>query len=228
MKIKNADDRPSLRDLNTSEELSPQELVNENLGIINENLFKVSRNLSYWDIYKLTTQVTEKNLVPTTLSALAPSESCVMNFEGSTTYAGITYSRGDVAYRTANGILGIIKSLSNGIYVPSSISDGEENTKIINYSFSQVVSSSSGSTSLTLESLNTSSPIYGYMHEISSSEETSYSFPKQTYNSVIIKPIIRFFSADNEVITADFSLTSSNENFEISNFPPIVKYIQVK
>jgi len=226
MKIKNVTDKPTLTDLN--DHLKGISLINENLSIINNNLHQVSRNLKYWDIYKLNKQIVNKNTLPSILSSLTPSESCVINFEGSETYAGITYRRGDVVYRTTSGNLGLIPSLSNGIYIPDSFILDNNNT-ILKYKFTQEVSSEGQQLSLTLPNYNVSASIYGIVFDNPSGSKT---FTAEIYNdgtnNHTIKPVIRFFNENYEIITADFSLTLANNVFTIANYPSIVKHIQVK
>lgn len=116
---------------------------NEKFNILEQRLNNITADISYWDIYKIKTQVTDKDDVDVVFNNLKLGESLVINTSGAIDYVdanknSIALSRGDVLIKTSDGDAIVVKALTQGIYYPQAIIKNG-NSYTINYAFSSVL-----------------------------------------------------------------------------------------
>lgn len=114
----------------------------KNLELINQRIYHIHKQLTYWDLYKITTAVNSSTQLETTVAALAPGEACIIN---TNTFSDgkDTFSRGDVIVKTIDNELVVVKTINSGLYYPARIkTDGDA------YSLSYAFSASAPETSV--------------------------------------------------------------------------------
>lgn len=203
---------------------------NKNLKLLNQRIFSIHKELTYWDLYKITATVSSSTEFDAVVAGLAPGEACIIN---TTTFStGDTrLSRGDVIVKTINNENVLVRSVNAGIYYPYCITKSNEgSTYQLNYRYSEVMPEQESSTvnveegqiatlAKTIEFTNFQAAhpdtIYGKFQSLSLN---SVSFPllyEDRETEKIIFPVIKFF-LNNEEIIGDFSVSVSTENDQVS------------
>lgn len=99
---------------------SPANFFERNLSLINQRINGIKKQLSYWDLYKITKQVTDASELDSVFTSLTPGQSCVINclsfIEGD-----ITYHKGDIVIKMLDGEAAYIPAVASGLYYPSKI-----------------------------------------------------------------------------------------------------------
>lgn len=109
----------------------------KNLELLNSRINAIHKELTYWDLYKLTASVENAEDLDAVFSSLSVGQSMVINCP-TFTKGGIEYARGDVIVRTAESQEIQIKALSTGLFYPSALTrGGGGNTFVITYTYSQ-------------------------------------------------------------------------------------------
>lgn len=198
-----------------------------NLELLNQRLNAIHKELTYWDLYKLTASVDNAEDLESTFSGLSIGQSMVINCP-TFSVGGIQYSRGDVIVKTSDNEEIQIKALSTGLFYPYKLSKIEGSniyTLQYNYYGGQPVDENASENIKTQridvgESVNTSNGlprniiisgfedqpgnIYG---EFFDGIATPATFPAIHEGGVssapVIRPIVKVFSEDHEEISLD-------------------------
>ena len=93
----------------------------EMLSALESKIDSVKREISYFDVYNITTVTTDPDAFPAQISALPFGQSLVINTESSFNHNQVLYNRGDILLKLNTGQLVHIKSQTGGIYYPSNI-----------------------------------------------------------------------------------------------------------
>ncbi len=206
----------------------------ENLELLNNRINTIHKELSYWDLYKITHSIENETTFPSTISALAPGESAVINTPESFSYNGEQYRRGDVVVKLNDSQEILIKAQNTGVYIPKTVipsQEGQSGTYTIVYEYAAAVTPENKEKSFDVAFAN--SYTYGNIGELTASA-TSFTFGKQTYNGEVVEPLIKLFYNNEEIITDLCELTSVGTNFcfsitdTISDFLPTGRSITIQ
>ena len=106
----------------------------KNLTLLNQRINAIHKELTYWDLYKLTASVDNAEDLDAVFSGLSVGQSMVINCP-TFTKGGIRYARGDVIVRTTESSEIKIDALSTGLFYPKAITKEEGNVFTITYSY---------------------------------------------------------------------------------------------
>lgn len=197
----------------------------KNLELLNDRIYAIHKQLTYWDLYKITTSVNNSSDFEAIVAALAPGEACVINTNTFTTGLGDStqsFSRGDVIVKTIDNELIYIPTINSGIYYPAKLSRGTSENVItyqLDFNYSKTMPSS-GITSKELDQevtnptqtisfqdlgIVTADYIYGRYGDFTGSFTFDAVFDA-TDNTRPIYPIIKFFY-NNEEISFEYTVT---------------------
>lgn len=178
---------------------------NENLGLLNSRINAIKKELTYWDLYKITKQINQPGDLNPTFASLTPGQSLVVNTDYTFTNNGQNFSRGDVVVKMLDNQAALIRALSGGTYKPQSeLEDGY-------LTFTYETAPQDGD-SVTIEMPEwdiSSSFIYGIYNNYNN--EPIEITPVE-YNGTVIKPYIKFFTSEKEEIYLDYTATTSGDN----------------
>lgn len=127
---------------------SPSEFM-INLQYLDQKIEATTREVTYWDLYKISTVLVDANAFYSSLNNLLPYSSMVINTLVTNTEDG-DLNPGDIVVKNNNGSHDIIRAERGGIFYPSSIvaSPSQNNyTYTINYSYSASAPSKAEATS---------------------------------------------------------------------------------
>lgn len=208
----------------------------KNFDLLNKRINSIHKELTYWNLYRISTSVNSSEDLAGIVSALVPGEACIIN---TNTFSNqdVTYSRGDVIVKLITDELIKIDSVNSGLYFPSQISYNEI-TQTYNIIYRYSASMPLDSSTYTQNSFNdapaaepamimsfnnlaptVASTIYG-INEVLLANQTSFTFhaehlPPESGQSIgqLIYPVIKFFF-QGEDISCDFSISYSSTNDE--------------
>lgn len=207
-----------------------------NLELLNERINTIHKELSYWDLYKITTAILTPASLPAVISSLAVGESAVINCE-TFTYNQKTYHRGDVIVKVSDTKELFIPAENTGIYKPNPHVQSTAEGYIITYEYQPGQPNSNERTIPLDVTLNQDSVTYGntYTFNINHYSET---FATYSFNNTPIKPVIKTFIKINndyeEIVVDDMSVVYSNGQWTVevpsTTFNEIINnlYVQVK
>lgn len=109
-------------------------IFQKNLELLNSRINAIHKELTYWDLYKLTASVENAEDLDAIFSSLSVGQSMVINCP-TFTKGGIKYSRGDVIVRTTDSSEIKIDALSTGLFYPQAIKKESGNVFTITYSY---------------------------------------------------------------------------------------------
>ncbi len=187
------------------------ETFQKNLELINERINSIHKELTYWDLYKISASVNNASEFYSVFTSLAVGQSMVINC--STFYVNnIAYHKGDVIVKINENQEIKIDSLSTGIYYPSKLTkDDQSNTYLLNFTYAAGEPQEGSLTgpqkeySYPLSMPENNANIYGQISR--SNPFTFKAIPDTKGSQDYIKPIIKVFTEDNEEIAVDFTLT---------------------
>ena len=200
------EDASIFANINPNNSLYPEDALGtnfyKNLELINKRIYHIHKQLTYWDLYKITTSVSSPTDFESTVAALTPGEACIIN---TTTFSSgqNTFHRGDVLVKTVDNEIVYVETINSGMYYPKKISY-DNNTYSISYFFSPAapqddVSSASlneeaaFAKEITFTGLQSveAGYIYGIFREIDNTEQTFEAI--YTRDNDLICPVIKFF-----------------------------------
>ena len=187
------------------------ETFQKNLELLNERINSIHKELTYWDLYKISASVNNASEFYSVFTSLAVGQSMVINC--STFYVNnIAYHKGDVIVKINENQDIKIDSLSTGIYYPSKLTkDDQSNTYLLNFTYAAGEPQEGSSTGpqkeyrYPLSMPENNANIYGQVSR--SNPFTFKAIPDTKGSQDYIKPIIKIFTEDNEEIAVDFTLT---------------------
>ena len=229
--------------------------LNDNLVAIDNHLYALRKELSYWNLYQISYSVDKTDDFSTILSSLAPGEALIINFDGLLSYGGIEYKRGDVIIRLSNGEYVTIEGSVAGFYYPAAISRAaSEKTYTLEYKYHQGIApnpeTATEITSVPLEDpswtetftitggVASESFVYGIKEEIAAAASVAtIHFDIAKWGSgteqTNIPPVIKIFNVNGEEIWTDFTCSATEQatqyTLNISSLPTgIIKYVYIK
>lgn len=202
---------------------------------IDKKLHDIKKEITYWDVYNISTAVYTKEEFENKVTNLNINSSLVINttsfnamFNGKNT----DFYSGDIVIRLKDGSYNHIKAANTGTYIPT-ITDGNgeatnsNTTNLqITYNYVTTVTDEQKEISATIKTLTgTNSQMYGYSIPGTYDKTQQFLFDviSDSENNQPIIPIIKFFDAKNqEVYTDEYTLIQGIEND--NNFPNTNKY----
>lgn len=175
------------------------------LNYLQTDIKLLHRELTYWDIYKINYVIKDISEYNSIINNLLPGQTAVIGFKQSEIVNGVRRSRGDLIVRLLNNDLFEIPSLSSGIYVPSSYTDNQWH-----FIYTNDTPKEGTSVDITVTS-QAPGDIYGHVVDIA--QIYTYTFADKNG----VKPLIRFYTADNEIIDLPFSVTFEKKDEEDPN-----------
>lgn len=225
--------------------------LNQNLVAIDNHLYALRKELSYWNLYKISYSVEVADNFCAILSLLAPGEALIINLDGLFQYQGQEYKRGDIVARLTDGNYVTIESSTAGFYYPSSIIRNPD-TKMYSLAYSYEQNKEPTELKAELTSVPLSKPaqvetfeieggeasqsfIYGIREDMQDSYDFDFDIASAGSATLIIPPIVKFFTEDGEEIALDFTCmvptASSQYHLNISSDtgkPSTLKYVYIK
>lgn len=247
MNIKTSDGKITLEELepNDFSNVKSAEKIGNALSIVNKNLEKTQRNLTYFDVYKFYSAITSESEFVSKINELPPNMATIINTTYFT-YDNQAYKQGDVVVRNNNGDLIHIESISGGYYYPSFLekndNDGDK-TYTLYYSYSVTpptegetkIGAGKASETIKIEGLKEEKDanIYGFVFnklESITEHEWTFSFEAaHSANGELIRPMIKMYSKKGEEVYADFKIVlTSADAYRVSGVPEIVTYVVIK
>jgi len=230
-------------------------IFQKNLELLNQRINAVHKQLTYWDLYKITTALRDPQDFESAFAALTVGSSLVINCP-SFNKGNIEYSRGDIIVKTAQDEEIKIDALNTGLFFPELIEHiGSTNTYTLKYTYSNKIVGTEGTmveigstvpeTDLLYKDISftgfsdVSANIYGIRADMSSTSSLTFNLVYNENASSPVLPIVKFFNQENEEISLDIgTATTSHASIVISsehstvtvelNNASVVKYIQVK
>ena len=213
------------------------ETFQKNLELINERINSIHKELTYWDLYKISASVNNASEFYSVFTSLAVGQSMVINCN--TFYVNdIAYHKGDVIVKINENQEIKIDSLSTGIYYPSKLTkDDQSNTYLLNFTYAAGEPQEGSSTgpqkeySYPISMPESNANIYG---QVSRSDPFTFeAIPDIVGGTDYIKPIIKIFTEENEEVAVDFTLTFNKDGgngfFTIWNWKSgPAYYLQIK
>ena len=103
-----------------------KEDVQKNINYLYSKVEQVSKNLTFWDLYKISSVVTDKKDLQSISNALLPFTSAIINTP-SAFVDGDTYAVGDIIVKNQDGTVEHIRAERGGIFFPQKITKGTNN-----------------------------------------------------------------------------------------------------
>lgn len=195
-------------------------IFQRNLELLNQRINAVHKQLTYWDLYKLTSSVDNAEDLESTFAGLSVGQSMVINCPTFST-GGVQYSRGDVIVKTSDNEEILIKALATGLFYPSKIEKQNEEGNVFNISFNyfngeplpntsqeinigETVNTDNGlPSSIIINNLSdTPGNVYGYYYPINNIQDFDVLYENGT-GPEYIRPIVKVFTAANEEMSLD-------------------------
>lgn len=248
MNIKTSDGKITLEELepNDFSNVKSAEKISNALSIVNKNLEKTQRNLTYFDVYKFYSAITSESEFVSKINELPPNMATIINTTYFT-YDNQAYKQGDVVVRNNNGELIHIESISGGYYYPSSLEKVRNNngdkTYTLHYSYSVTpptkgeteIEEGKASETIKIGGLEEEKDanIYGFVFKPESITEDKWTFSFDAAHSAegeLIRPMIKMYSEKGEEVYADFTiiLSDADNKYTVSGVPEIVAYAVIK
>lgn len=205
-----------------------------NLDLLNERINVIHKELSYWDLYRITDSVLTEESFPAVISGLAVGNSAVINCD-TFTYNNQRYHRGDVIVKINDSEEIWIKSINAGSFKPIGFSKDNQGLYTLEFEYQEGEGVATTVSGLQIASVGNS--IYGYSYE--KDNLGTEQFPIEylgTGTDTLIKPVVKsFILSDNgyeEIVLDDDLIVSSSSTDWVLNLagkPSDVRiYIQVK
>ena len=171
----------------------------KNLELLNERINTIHKELSYWDLYKITDSVLSSESFPAIISGLAVGSSAVINCE-TFTYMETQYHRGDVIVKISDNNELLIPAINTGVFKPDDI-QYDEDSGGYRLSFTFMPSVPKNQETVTLPSLTIEedgNAVYGQSFEFQS-PNTEHVKVELFNESTIIKPVVKTFVNSQDI-----------------------------
>jgi len=201
------------------------------LELLNKRISAIQKDLTYWDLYKITTSAKTPAEAAAKISQLAIGESIVID-SATFSLGGISLSRGDTITRLIDGTLLKIPALTTGFYYPKKISV-TDNIYTLTYGFTDKEPNSTAAELVkdveledphvveTFKIASTgASHVYGeYVNLTENHTQITDGIYSWAYRFNIehgddpnntVRPIVKFFDSSNEEVYLDFKLTADS------------------
>lgn len=197
----------------------------EQLTGLSEQLNNIQKQISYLDLYNITTSVDQEEELASAITLLPPGEALIINVQNTFTLDGETYKTGDVILRLVdNNVIHVVSNVG-GVYFPSKLESTSGGT-ILTYAFSpsmpptgttqyagSEIKEPTREISFNLNANNSDSNIYGLFKNLA--VENNNKFDAVFVDSTVVKPLIKFFEVDGETIkeelVVEYTLTLTTD-----------------
>lgn len=214
----------------------------DQLDTLNGQVNSIQKQISYLDLYNITTSVDKEEDLASAITLLPPGEALVINVQKTFYLNNEAYKTGDIVLRLIdNSIIHVVSNVG-GVYYPSKL-ELDDGAYKVTYAFSSSTPPSGtieygkenqppdykypmGSTindptteiSFVLKEGNSDSNIYGLFMDLS--KEGNKFKAIETKDGVKIRPLIKFFEVDNGVIkeelVVEYTLSLSGNQWVVS------------
>lgn len=106
------------------------------LGVIHDELHKISKNITYLDAYNITSVVDDSSNFGAQVSSLSNNSALVINSQPFF-YNNVSYNTGDIVLKISSGDIVHIKAQPGGIFYPSKITKDQKGNYSIRYTYSK-------------------------------------------------------------------------------------------
>ncbi len=217
-------------------------VFDQNLNLLNSRINAIHKELTYWNLYKITTSVNTSTELDGVVSSLAPGEACIIN-TNTFTNQDRSYSRGDVIVKLISNEVIHIPSVNNGIYYPAEIK-AESGLYTLTYHFatakppegsvwdnSEEEVAPRAAEKMTFANLQASeaSYIYGWYREVinnagevvvaAGEDPDPFTFDAVYMEETLVYPVIKFFfpvGAAWEEVSLEYSVSLANDKWTVS------------
>ena len=211
----------------------------EALEQLDRKIDQLQKSISYLDLYSISTAVEQEDELASAISLLAPGEALVINIPYTFVSGDREYHTGDIILRLLDNKEIHIKANVGGVYYPQKLEKVGSNFKL-SYGYlnsqpsdgiasittsgnTQTVSTPKKNINFTIDNNTENATIYGLFELLTSSNLNSihYSFAAVGPDSNKIRPVIKFYAVDDNVILEEvnvsYSLELNNQNqWEVS------------
>ena len=217
-----------------------EETFSKNIQLIQDRINAIQKELSYWDLYKITSKVTDPSELDSVYNDLIIGQSLVIECKSFTSNNGDSLHRGDIIIKLSSGEAALIYAVNSGYYYPS-LSTTEDDQLQIDYLYKEGQPEDTEIHYPIPDTHASDSFIYGIFDEIDS-DATQYEFEAYFYpeeNGSLVFPVIKFFKEGinnslEEISLPDYSLEATVEDnitkwvISFSSKPKDLNFIQVK
>lgn len=216
-----------------------QHTVREDINYLYQKVKDFSRDVTQWDLYKITQVITDQEKLQAQVNSLPPYSSAIIagRFVGDD---GNVYSQGDLIYKKLDGTTQHIAAERGGVFRPSTITkDGNNYTILFQYLSKEpsedAVDQVSGNSG-TWKSTDTNKQKIEFQNLITQAPNNIYGIVKTgtdlssgiTFTKEDAFPIIKLYDQYNEEVYVDFTLSDSNGSYTINSLPTIVAKVVIK
>lgn len=215
---------------------------------IDNKLNDIKKEITYWDVYNISTAVYSKEEFENRLANLNINSSLVINttsfsaiFNGKNT----DFHSGDIVIRLKDGSDQHIKAANAGVYIPTLKTNDDKSRLTITYEYTPTVPEGDTKEVVIKTLEGTDSGMYGYsIPGTYNSQTNQFSFNivyQKKYDdsgSLVndttkpIIPILKFFDAKNqEVYTNEYTLSSNGSNYSFylhNNSSGLIQKVVIK
>ena len=213
-----------------------------NMQLIEQRIDAIQKELSYWDLYKVTSKVEDPAELDAIFSDLITGQSLVIACESFTSNSGDVLHRGDVIIKLASGNAALIQAVNSGYYKPEVSIDEQTGMLKIDYKYKEGQPEETSFSEEVALASSTNSFVYGIYQNVGENNIVFdvckyYPDPSATTNFIEIRPLIKFFNKTDdqegnwlEEIIWDYNITKENDQWKIdvTGKPSILNFIQVK
>lgn len=214
-----------------------REDIQKNINYLYSKVKQVSKNLTFWDLYKISSVVTDKKDLQSILNALLPFTSAIINTP-SAFVDGDTYAVGDIIVKNQDGTTKHIRAERGGIFFPQTITRGGGSNNY-NYTIDFTLKSNEPEKVTTASAIEGSSNIWDasskytdkiqFKNLVGGAGESPYNivysdspFPNMIFDAAatidnptesngnkIIHPIVKGYNSSGEEVYWDLEVTTS-------------------
>lgn len=211
----------------------------QDLEFLNAKLTAVTRDVSVYDFYNITTIIQDINEYDIKVNNLLPGQSAIVGAESITTSEGVL-TRGDIVFKLQDYSLQIVKGVRGGVFYPSKIEQPDENVANYILTFTNTsVTPADGATELRVGGAELLTPmkeidikglaITGnthYYNAIKTNNNGQINFDRISQSA----PVIKWYTSNNEEIYWDYTLTEniSSNKYIITDIPSCISYAVIK
>ena len=214
---------------------------------IDNKLHDIKKEITYWDVYNISTAVYNKEEFENKVANLNVNSSLVINTTSfSTTFNGedTNFHSGDIVVRLKDGSYNHIKAANAGVYVPTITDNNGEPTDTdttnlkITYNYVKTVTDDQKEILATIKTLTgDGSRMYGYDVNIDdepcTKEHPFYISYAYDDDGEAITPIIKFFDVNRQEVYTDEYTLKPEDTYEFTfylhkNNSKIIKHVVIK
>lgn len=210
----------------------------QDLEFLNAKLTAVTRDVSVYDFYNITTVIQDINEYDIKVNNLLPGQSAIIGAESITTSEAIL-SRGDIIFKLQDYSLQIVRGVRGGVFYPSKIqqTNGNYTLKFTNTS----ITPEDGTAKLRVGGAELLTPMKEiYITGLTTTSNARYynakimvpSINRQiSFNQISQSvPVIKWYTSNSEEIYWDYALTADvdSNQYIIENIPSCISYAVIK